>query len=63
MNYGIATDTGGGIGGGISGVMANTQVTFYVGVDDPGILDKIEAAAARRWSGDGIPAWSRSPIR
>lgn len=51
MNYGIVSneDTGGGIGGGISGGDGqNTQVTFYIGVDDPqAYLDKIEAAGGK----------------
>jgi predicted enzyme related to lactoylglutathione lyase len=51
MNYGIvdATDTGGGIGGGISaGDGGTSQVTFYIGVDDPqAYLNKIEAAGGR----------------
>lgn len=51
MNYGIvdAADTGGGIGGGISGGDGQTRnVTFYIGVDDPqAYLNKVEAAGGR----------------
>ena len=51
MSYGLVSneDTGGGIGGGISGGDGQTQqVTFYVGVDDPqAYLDKIESAGGK----------------
>lgn len=51
MSYGIvdAAETGGGIGGGISGGEGQSnQVTFYIGVDDPqAYLNKVEAAGGR----------------
>jgi predicted enzyme related to lactoylglutathione lyase len=51
MNYGIvdATDTGGGIGGGISaGDGGQNQVTFYVAVENPqSYLDKIESKGGK----------------
>ncbi len=45
MNYGIVDNAGEGIGGGISaGDGGQTQVTFYVEVNDPqAYLNKIEA--------------------
>lgn len=48
MNYGIVeAQDGQGIGGGIQGG-ENTQVTFYVGVDDPqAVLDKIESMGGK----------------
>lgn len=50
MNYGIVeAQDGQGIGGGISGGDGNsTQVTFYVGVDDPqAVLNKIESLGGK----------------
>lgn len=49
MNYGIVeAQDGQGIGGGIQGGDGQTQVTFYVGVDDPqAILDKIESMGGK----------------
>jgi len=49
MGYGVVSneDTGGGIGGGISGG-DRQQVTFYIAVDDPqAYLDKVEAAGGK----------------
>ncbi len=51
MNYGLVSneDTGGGIGGGISGGDGqSTSVTFYVEVDDPqAYLNKIESEGGK----------------
>lgn len=51
LNYGTVdpADTGGGIGGGISGGdEQRTQVTFYIGVADPqSYLDKIESMGGK----------------
>jgi predicted enzyme related to lactoylglutathione lyase len=48
MNYGIVeAQNGQGIGGGIQGG-ENTQVTFYVRVDDPqAVLNKIESMGGK----------------
>lgn len=50
MNYGVVeAPDGQGIGGGISGGDGqNTQVTFYIGVDDPqAFLNKIESMGGK----------------
>ena len=49
MNYGIVDTHGdGGIGGGIGPAEGQTQVTFYVQVDDPqAYLSKIESAGGK----------------